>query len=343
MANFPGAQMLRWRLRDLLRLLPSRDAIPTVGEGRGRPYPIVGTRPLRIAYLFSGTYGDFAQALGPLNRLAEAFPGCELSLFGAGRYAREFASELPPDLRVADSWELWNWILARRDLLFTNAVGVYRVRFEFAARFCARRAYGFRHAHEARRGGYDATLALLPSVRSFAEENLRVLELAGVRMAAAPAPEADPATPSAEGWGRGQILFHIGSAGLKRDFGLKAYTRLVLRILGRLDGKPVEVVMGPGDEDIALEIRSGTGFVPQMFPLSRLIKNLRNFEGTVLCFNSFLAHLCLYLGRPAVVIHRQAVPFGYDCGPLHRQVVLKLEKGWDLAEVWDALDLRRPY
>lgn len=330
MANFPGARILRWRLRGLLKLLPAR-------EGKG------ARKPLRIAYLFTGTYGDFAQALGPLNRLAEAFPGCDLSLIGAGRYAREFATELPPNLRVVDSWEPWTWLVKRRDLLFTNAVGVYRVRFEFAARFCARRAYGFRHAHESRRGGYDATVALLPSIHSFAEENLKVLGLAGVDIGSPEAAStATDARPSDEAWGRGQILFHIGSAGLKRDFGLKVYTRLVLGILGKLDGRPVEVVMGPGDDDVALEIRSGTGLVPQMYPLSRLIRNLRNFEGTVLCFNSFLAHLCLYLGRPAVVIHRQAVPFGYDCGPLHRQVILKAEKGWDLAEVWDALELRRP-
>ena len=109
-------------------------------------------------------------------------------------------------------------------------------------------------------------------------------------------------------WGKGKILFHIGSAGLKKDFGLKGYTRLVLGVLNRLDGRPVEVVMGPGDEDIALEVRTGTGFVPQMYPLSRLIRILRSFEGTVLCFNSFPAHICQYLGRSAIVMHREVDP-----------------------------------
>jgi hypothetical protein len=47
------------------------------------------------------------------------------------------------------------------------------------------------------------------------------------------------------------------------------------------------------------------------------------------------------LNRPAIVIHRQAIPFGYDCSPLHRQVILKAETGYNLAEVWDVLDEKK--
>jgi hypothetical protein len=74
-----------------------------------------------------------------------------------------------------------------------------------------------------------------------------------------------------------------------------------------------------------------------MFPLARLIRILKSFEGTVLCFNSFPAHICHYLGLPAIVIHREAVPYGYDCAPLHRQVVLTSASDWDLGGVWEAL------
>jgi hypothetical protein len=319
-----AAQVLRWRLRGLLYVLPARGAVPAPAG------PFEG---YRIGYLFAGTYGDFVQVLRPLRRLAAAHPGAELILYGADRYAREFAPELPAALRIARAGEPWAWVRKPVDLLLTNCVGVYRVRFDWIARFGARRAFGFRHSHEPRRGGYAATLPLLPGVRSFAEENLRALDLAGV-------PDADPVPAGPGGlppWGKGKILFHIGSAGLKKDFGLRAYSRLVLGLLNRLDGRPVEVVMGPGDEDIALEVRSGTGFVPQMYPLARLIRILRAFEGTVLCFNSFAAHLCHYLGKPAVVIHRGAVPYGYDCAPLHRQVVLTADTDWELGGVWEAL------
>jgi hypothetical protein len=276
-----------------------------------------------------------------LARLAATYPRAEIILWGADRYAREFASELPANARVARVGEPWAWIPDPVDLMVTNCVGVYRVRFDWVARFCARRAFGFRHAHEARRGGYAATLPLLPGLRSFADENLKLLDLAGISGDwAAKSPGAGASQGAGqEPWGGGKILFHIGSAGLKRDFGLPTYVRLVLAILNGLDGHPVEVIMGPGDEDIAQEVRSGTGHAPQRYPLSRLMRILRSFEGTVLCFNSFPAHICHYLGKPAVVLHRQAVPYGYDCAPLHRQVILKREGEWDLGEVWQALGL----
>lgn len=330
------SQAVRWRMRGFLSILPARASAP---------FPPPTGRGARIAYLFAGTYGDFVQALLALARLGAAYPKAEIILCGADRYAREFAPELPANLRVARGGEPWVWALRPVDLLTTNCVGVYRVRFDWAARFCAKRAYGFRHAHERRRGGYAATVPLLPEVRSFAEENLRVLDLARVsgpaEKAGNPAEGAgsNPRTPGTrvEPWGRGKILFHIGSAGLKRDFGLRTYSRLVLALLNGMDGRAVEVIMGPGDEDIALEVRSGTGHVPQMYPLARLIRILRTFEGTVLCFNSFAAHICQYLGKPALVIHREAIPYGYDCAPLHRQVILKREGDWGLAEVWEAL------
>lgn len=327
-------QVARWRVRGLLSALPARSpGLAALGNGEGA----------RIAYLFAGTYGDFVQVLAALARLAGAYPRAEIILCGAERYAREFASELPATLRIAKGGEPWTWAWHRVDLLLTNCVGVYRVRFECVARICARRAFGFRHDHEKRRGGYSATVPLLPAIRSFAEENLKALDLAGVPTrseASRPAPAALPvAGPGGRvaAWGRGKILFHIGSAGLKRDFGLRAYTRLVLAILNGLEGRQVEVIMGPGDEDVALEVRTGTGYVPQMYPLVRLIRILRTFEGTMLCFNSFPAHICHYLGKPALVIHREAVPYGYDCAPLHRQLVLQRDRDWDLGEVWEAL------
>jgi ADP-heptose:LPS heptosyltransferase len=331
----PWNQVLRWRVRKLLAMAPGR--VPAVSHPGSAA---------RIGYLFTGTYGDFVQCLPALRRLAAAYPKAEIILFGAG-FAREFLCELPRSIRPARRREPWIWVFAPLDLLFTNAVGVFRVRFDAMARFCARRAYGFRHEHEARRGGYARTVPLDAAVKSFAEENLKLLDLGGVPEVPGLGPDCGrnplkdaayaPAPP--ERWGGERVLFHIGSAGLKRDFGLPTYARLVVGLLSDLRRRNVtaEVVMGPGDEDVALEVRSACDLVPQMFPMSGLIRMLRGFQGTILCFNSFIAHLCLYLGKPAIVIHREAVPYGYDCGPLHRQIVLSEDNRWDLKAVSEAL------
>jgi hypothetical protein len=334
---------LRWRLRKLLNLLPARR---TVSAGLV-PIESIRKKRIRIVYLFTGTYGDFVQILRTVQTLGQTFPEDEVILYGASRYAQEFALELPNSVRPAEPWEPWHWLFSRPEMLLTNAVGVYRVRFDYFARFASRQAYGFRHSHEIRRGGYQETIPLVPSVHSFAEENLKLLEVAGIRNLDRIFPAWKPDYLKDQNlvtakWGKDKIFFHIGSAGLKKDFGIKIYSRLVREILLHLKGQNVEVVMGPGDEDIAFEVCSGTDWVPQMFPVSRLIKNLRTFEGTVLCFNSFLAHLCHYLDCPAIVIHRLAVPFGYDCAPLHYQVVLGEENDWNLTPVWQALERKSP-
>ncbi|GEM_PF-2400553 len=355
---FKSSEVLRWRMRGLLKALPARASGSPSKSKEDAVSPAVEGERFRIAYLFAGTYGDFVQVLRPLNRLAAAYPKAAILLLGGDRYAREFASELPASVEIARPTDPLQWISHPVDLLFTNCVGVYRVRFEFAARFCARRAFGFRHAHETQRGGYAATIPLMPHVRSFAEENLKLLDLAGVPLEDWTARilknvhqragnSESVASTHAQGWsggaedlppwGKGKILFHIGSAGLKKDFGLETYARLVVAVLGSLERRPVEVVMGPGDEDIAQEVRARTGFIPQVYPLPRLIQLLRAFEGTVLCFNSFPAHICHYLGHSAIVMHREAVPYGYDCAPMHRQVVLQSKTDWDLGGVWDAL------
>jgi ADP-heptose:LPS heptosyltransferase len=314
---------VRWRIRRMLSMLP-----PKAPGAPGRP-----ASPSRIAYLFTGTYGDFVQILPSLRRLATAYPKADLVLCGGEGYAREFATEVPRILRLAKGGEPWSWAFSPADPLLTNAVGVFRGRFDLAARLCARKSFGFRHEHESARGGYTRTLRLEPSVSSFAEENMRLLDLAQVPEAwgVGPGPgagmvpyeDAAVAARPAEPWGRGRILFHIGSAGLKRDFGLNAYSRIIADILSRLEERRVELLMGPGDEDVAAEVRIQSRFTPQEQAIPRLIRALRAFEGTVLCFNSFMAHLCHYLGKPAVVIHRGEVPFGYDCSVIHRQVVLR--------------------
>jgi ADP-heptose:LPS heptosyltransferase len=335
-------QVARWRLRKLLASLPAKPAETARGLAA----------PRRIAYLFAGTYGDFVQILPALRRLASAYPGADLVLCGGRRYAREFSSEVPRSLRLAGSLEPWSWMLSPADLLFTNAVGVFRGSFDLAARLCARKSFGFRHSEEPRRGGYSRTTRLDAAVTSFHEENLKVLDLAQVPecWGVGPGPGTGFAAPSdaalssrpAEPWGRGRILFHIGSAGLKQDFGLPTYAGIISEILAHLEDRQVELLKGPDDGEVAESVRASSRVPIQEHPMPKLIRMLRAFEGTILCFNSFLAHLCHYLGKPALVIHKGAVPYGYDCSVIHRQIVLVPENGWNPREVLEALGVPRP-
>lgn len=326
---------VRWRIRRALALVPHHPPRD--------PFP----EPARVIYLFAGTYGDFVQILPVLRRLAAAYPKADLVLRGGEAYAHEFATEVPRSLRLAKSHEPWTWAFSRADLLLTNSVGVFRGRFDLAARFCARASYGFRHFQEASRGGYSRTLRLESSAASFAEENLRLLDLAmvpevwgvGPGPGSGMHPPGDAAVSShpAEPWGRGRILFHIGSAGLKSDFGLSTYAGIITEILNHLEDRKVELLAGPGDGDIVSQVSVSSRMMAQVHSIPRLIRLLRAFEGTVLCFNSFMAHLCYYLGKPAIVIHRGKVPYGYDCSVIHRQVILRQDRGWGIGDILDAL------
>src|SRR6267142_6728489 len=96
-------------MRGLLRALPARSE-SAAGSPAGSENRSDAAR-FRIAYMFTGTYGDFVQILKPLNRLAVAYPEAEILLHGADRYAREFSSELPPSLRMAHHFDPFRWLL----------------------------------------------------------------------------------------------------------------------------------------------------------------------------------------------------------------------------------------
>jgi hypothetical protein len=119
------------------------------------------------------------------------------------------------------------------------------------------------------------------------------------------------------------VLFHVGSAGFRHSLGDGAYLEMIRVILSLLGGRVEEILYGPGDDDVAAALRRE--FPPMRMEcrgLEALAERTRNFEGTLLCFNSFFAHFCRYLGKPAVVIHQIRMTYGYDCDPPHRQIIL---------------------
>ncbi len=353
---------LRWRIKNALSSLPRLH-----GQGSGDDFrnPAIKEKDLTVIYLFSGTYGDFVQVLPVLNQLVKVFPKSDILLFGAEKYFFDFHSILPEKIRCLEKWAWIRRIFSPYDFLFTNAVGVYRLAFSVKAQFYSRFAYGFRYREEAEGRGYAAALSLKPEVKNFAEENLRLLELSGL------VDEKDLQTEIWQGRSehkpfsnKADILFHIGSAGLKNDFGMELYEKIVLNVLQILSKRAneekthLELIYGPGDAEIAERVRhyldnnSGMGNsgkenstvtsplpIPELkqIPLAALIQKMQGYSGNVIAFNSFFAHLCWYLKCPAIILHRIAIPYGYDCSPLHRQVILQPEKAWSLQEFEDLL------
>ncbi len=312
---------LRWTLRKLLRLLPAKPSVT------GFP-----PHPGSIAYLFAGTYGDFVQALPALHDLARRFPGARLWLVAPFGLFRDFASELPSGITWVSGVGFSLRLLSPVDLLVTNAVGVYRVRFEVMARYGARVSLGFRYPGESPRPTYSFTLGLPSPPANFGNENLRLLRFGD---AATQEKAGDSSDSIAKGSHdayidfRAPVLFHIGSAGLQKDFGRREYIRVIEDVLSQFQPGEMEIYHGPGEEELASMLRERhPGLRLDKLPMSAFICRIRDFQGTLLCFNSFMAHLCLYLDKPAIVFHRDSVPYGYDCSPLHLQVVLKRQTGY---------------
>lgn len=291
-----------------------------------------GADVTRVAYLFAGTYGDFVQILPTLREMDRRFPQADLFLAAPKALYLAFRSELPTRVQRAKPIHLLLWAIFPVEALMTNAVGVYRVRFDFAARFCARISLGFRYPGEPPRSAYSFTLELPPPPANFGRENLRLINSAASFFAFDLSQQSETQVPESvakrAGSGR-RVLFHIGSAGLQKDFGTNTYLRIINTVLNQLPIHAVEIYHGPGEMAVAQTLRGmHPGMTVRILPMADFIAEVRRHEGTLLCFNSFMAHLCHYLGKPALVIHRDAVPYGYDCAPLHEQIILTGQDGY---------------
>ncbi len=293
---------LRWFLRRRLRRLVHR---PPVSPERWRS----------VLFLFAGTHGDAVQILRPLHLLSAAAPQAKIYLQAPAPVFAAFRAFWPE--MVERVGYLGAWRRRAADLLCTNAVGVYRVRFDLLAACGGSLALGFRHVGEARRPAYSATLPLTPAVRNFESANLALLRLAGLRIAA-----ESPPPPSPEGE---TVLLHVGSVGFRRRVGEEGYRLLLQGILEVLGNSVRIIAYGPGDEEVVESLKRSPNSTAAEFrhdPLPALAQQVRAHPGRIVCVDSFFAHFCRYLGRAAWVFHIEGVPDGYDCDPPHRQIVL---------------------
>ncbi len=292
-----------------------------------------------IAYLFAGTYGDFVQCLPALQILAQTFPKVEIQLYGAANFHSSFSTELPVTVKSKKYFSVEIYFFKPYDLLLTNALGAYRVHFSFIARFCAQLSLGFRYAEEKSAMPYTYTLPLYPSLHSFVQINLELLQ--GLVYYGWPLESSVPKREATKKNSQ-SVVIHIGSAGLKKSFGLKLYAKILTELIQILttNKTTLEIIYGQGDDDIVEELQKKIFYEASSVTLSWKKRNLpeliawtRDYPGQIFCMNSFYAHLCFYLNKSATVIHREAIPFGYDCAPLHRQIILKAAEQWKIPEL----------
>jgi hypothetical protein len=310
---------LRWALRRRFRRI-RRDSRIVPADARD------------VLYAFAGTYGDFAQILRPLQALAAACPGARIRVLAPEKMLAAFASFLPDTARgVGWAGALILCLRGGADLFLCNAVGVFRVRFDLLACFGGRISLGFRHGEEKSRPAYSGTLPLTPALRSFESANLALLRLAGIALPRSPGPSSANGKAQENGKPKSdRVLFHVGSAGLRRAFGDERYLELISALLKALPDRVGEILYGPGDQVIAERLRFRHPELLYACPaLPELAAKLKAHAGPVLCFNSFFAHFCRFLEVPAWVVHRETVPYGYDCDPPHFQFVLPAEGPWD--------------
>jgi hypothetical protein len=229
------------------------------------------------------------------------------------------------------------------DLLLTNVIAVYRVRFELAARLSSANAMGFCYGDEQGRRAFSRCLRIETGYRDYTRLNLELIHLIHkadeflvekIHSTHYLEPDTRAATfvhvaePS-------KALFHFGSAGLKQDVGLKNYVRIIHDVLDffREQGMAVSCVAGDMDADVRELVQE---HFPQLkireYTLEALRPVILDWAGWLICFNSFMAHYCRYLKKPAVVLHNRQVPVGYDCSNIHRQIVLHEEENWRLDE-----------
>jgi hypothetical protein len=321
-------QWVRFGMRKVLRHLPRRAHVR------------VGPEAKRIGILFAGTYGDFVQVLPMLHEVERLWPKAKILIWAPLRLYESFAFALPVRVRRGAWWHLIYGLAFPLDLLLMNAVCVYRVRYELLSLRLGRAAAGFRYAHEPFRVGLGWSVPLNTEVIHFAEANYELPKF--VAAAKLPTTNSLPwrarIDPNAPFPFVGPILFSVGSAGFKNAMGLTAYLGLIDAIMHELSDAKVIFVSGPEDAEVMAHL---VAHYPEkacwQLTIEELSEKLREWPGCLLGFNSFMAHFALYLGRRMVVFHLEKVPFGSDCSPFHRQLVLTAESGFGLQEFRELL------
>ena len=162
----------------LLRRSLKKAMLPYARFRRQRPFTRQTGKPPRIAYWIAGGIGDGVMALPALAFLKKHFPESAIEVFAPPGKADLLAVLLNPfPVYTIGPGTVMARALQRAGygFSFTNTIGAFRVFYELASRFSARRSAGFRYPGEAAaRRLYDFSLEIDESSHDI-DQNLALI------------------------------------------------------------------------------------------------------------------------------------------------------------------------
>ncbi|MBF0431298.1 MAG: hypothetical protein HQK83_08475 [Fibrobacteria bacterium] len=324
----------RWLARKILRLLPPKQ------RGKAQEFPIK-----QIAYLLAGTYGDFMQSLPAINTLQEKHPNANITLICPDFDPAHLLFLLPERVQFQQASWLFRQLFHPIDLILTNPIGAFRVKFDYAARFCAKTAYGFCYTDENGRSAYHFCYRLTNNIKSNMLLNMELISRTGKPITSSVGEFKNPenqykAEPFRATHSQPDVLFHCGSTTLQTDFGTKRYQSIISEICKWVISinAPLEVIAGPTEASLLSKLnkkypklKTGT------YSVEQLASRLEQHSGPIICFDSFMAHFCAYYKKAAIVINRELVKPGYDNSTLQTHVVLSKKTNWKLDNLFKVI------
>ncbi len=317
----------RWTLKKVIQLFPQKTNKELNRQGE-----------MKIVYLFSGTYGDFVQCLEALKLIKEEYPKSQIYIKAPFEYLKSFSFFLPEKICLINKKELLKLPFQKADLLFTNVLGVYRSLYDWIAYWGSVNSYGFCYGDELHRKAYGYCIRVKGIVRNYTDFNLDLIK-ESLGYSSSSVVILKTRVPQKQKKIDVNVLFHIGSQGIKKKLGLVVYCQLLEKILLFLKEHSFSysLIVGPGDGDIISQLKKQGEFDYHSYDLLELKEKIKR-SNVVLCFDSFMPHFCYFLNKPALVLHHKKVPSGYNCAPLHKQIVLTKESNPSLMELFQELE-----
>ncbi len=334
---------LRWLLRKLLRLLPARER-KTIAPGEAKSF----------AYLFSGTYGDMVQCLPVLFALDRSLnDNCVKVFIGPAPIIKAFSWIIPKGWKLITSrkamLEFYKaiQILPRLqikrpfDTLVCNAVSVYNVRSELLSRLFSDKSAGFHYSQFSSNPSFNFSQPISEECQSFCFENLNLVKAAGLIDTVLGdwwTIDIDTQIPNLESaisdiFANSDVIFHVGAISVKNRLGKAIFDKFCEDFLICLLSVQQKVILigGPEDQELLFELQKKNPTITMIKPsIQQLFVLTKQWQGKIICFDSFYSHLAMAFGKAALVLCYPEVPRGYHCTPIHQEILIEwpVNPGW---------------